>query len=168
VQLLCFCGGGSIIPNKMTKDDISIQKLNQHLNSLLKFDVDTVFNIIYNTLVKWVHKNYKDISEYQIAYDKYIELTRAAIRKNQYSRYSDKANWLEAFLQLRITKDANDEIDYLLSSLRQMSTETAVTFFSELTAAWCLSCSRETAKHYIVHETISDVDLADTLLSWLF
>ena len=151
----------------MSEDNISTPKLNQHLGSLFKLDVDTVFNIIYNTVVKWVHQNYKDRHEYQIAYDKYMELTRAAIRRNQYDRYPDKTNWLEIFSQYRIAKNANDEIDYLLDSLNQMPAETAMTFLVELTAIWCLSCSRESVKSYIEDETVSDVDLADTLFSWL-
>ena len=151
----------------MTEENNSIPKLNQHLNSLLKFDVDTVFNIIYNTLVKWVHKTYKDKLEYKIAYDNYIEFTRAAIRRIQQIRYSFKTNQSEAFLQHTTAKDANDEIDYLLHSLHQMSTESAITFLSELTATWCLSCPREIAKQYMDDETVSDVDLADTLFSWL-
>jgi len=167
VQLLCFCEGSSIIPSKMTKEDNSNLKLNQHLNSLLKFDVDTVFNIIYNTLVKWVHQTYKDVPEYEIAYDKFIKLTRAAISLNQYDRYPNKTNLPEIFLQYRTVKDANDEIDYLLSSLNQMSTKTGITFLSELTAAWCLACPRETVKHYIDNESVSDIDLANTLFSWL-
>jgi hypothetical protein len=151
----------------MTEDNISVLKLNQHLSSLLKLDVDTAFNVIYNSVVKWVHQIYNDRHEYQIIYDKYMELTRNVIRQNQYDRYADKTNWLETFPQLRITKDANDEIDYLLSSLNQMPTETVVAFLSELTAAWCLSCPRETAKQYLDDVTVSDVDLANTLFSWL-
>ena len=127
----------------------------------------TLFNIIYNTLVKWVHKTYKDKLEYKIAYDNYIEFTRAAIRRIQQIRYSFKTNQSEAFLQHTTAKDANDEIDYLLHSLHQMSTESAITFLSELTATWCLSCPREIAKQYMDDETVSDVDLADTLFSWL-
>lgn len=55
-------------------------KLNQHLASLLKLDVNTVFNVVYNSLVSWVHQTYEHVDEYNIAYDKYIEYTRDTIR----------------------------------------------------------------------------------------
>jgi len=142
-------------------------KLNQHLNSMLKLDVDTVFNVIYNALVSWVHKTYKDVHEYNIAYDKYIKYTRDAIRQNHYYRSVDKTQWFDNLFQYEKAVKHKNIIDQLVSALHQMPPEVALKFLSELTSAWCLSCSREKAKQYIDNENISDVDLADTLFTWL-
>ena len=38
-------------------------KIDQHLASLLALDVNTVFNVIYNSLVSWVDETYKAVPE---------------------------------------------------------------------------------------------------------
>ncbi|MEP7134777.1 MAG: hypothetical protein ABI904_07565 [Chloroflexota bacterium] len=151
----------------MMEDKTFATELDQHLNSLLKLDVDTVFNVIYNALVSWVHKTNKDVGEYQVAYDKYIGLTRVAIRRNNYPRSPNKTHWSGTSSKQIQPKNWNAVIADLVNALIQMPSKTAIIFLSELTGAWCLSCSRESAKQYIYDENISDVDLADTLFSWL-
>ena len=142
-------------------------KIDQHLASLLALDVNTVFNVIYNSLVSWVHETYKDVHEYNIAYDKYIEYTRVAIHQSRYQRSTDKINWLESLFQYKKAVQHKNTIDQLVLTLGQMPPEIALIFLSELTSAWCLSVSREKAKHYIHNKDMSDVELADTLFTWL-
>jgi hypothetical protein len=152
--------------HKMSEDDIFTTQLDQHLNSILELNVDTVFFAIYNTVVEWVHQNYKDVHEYQVAYDKFIKLTRAAIRRNHYHQSPNKTD--PSSYAIRYTNpNSRDVTVHLLSVINQMSPETAMSFLSELTAAWCLSCPRENAGEYIKDETISDVDFANGLFSWL-
>lgn len=142
-------------------------KLNQHLVSLLALDISTVFNVIYNSLVTWVHKTYKDAHEYNIVYDKYIEYTRNAIRQNRFQRSSDKIKWPENPFQYKKAVKHKNTIDQLVRTLEQMPPENALIFLSELTSAWCFSVSREKARQYIHNENMSNADLADVLFTWL-
>ena len=151
----------------MLEDEIFKTKLNQQLNILLEFDTGTVMNVIYNTLVFWVHRTYKDMTEHKVAYDKFIKRTRDVIRQNNYSRTVENELWRNTQSKHIEVKTHKDVISELLAILIQMPTEAAIIFLSELTGAWCLSCSKESARQYFDNEKISDVDLAGNLFSWL-
>lgn len=142
-------------------------KLNQQLSMLLEFDTGTVMNVIYNALVSWVHRTYKDVPEYNAAYDKFIKLTRDAIRQISYPRQPEKKlgrNGLPKQIEVKTHKGVISELSAMLT---RMPTEEAMIFLSVLTGAWCLSCPKENARQYFDNEEISDVDLANNLFSWL-
>ena len=151
----------------MFEDEIFKTKLTQQLTILLEFDTGTVMNVIYNTLVSWVHRTYKDVPEYKVAYDKFIKRTHDVIRQNNYSRTLENKFWHNTRPKQIEVKTHKDLISELLTILIQMPTEEAIIFLSELTGAWCLSCPKESARQYFDNEKISDVDLAGNLFSWL-
>ena len=147
----------------MSNERMSIEQLTPHLNSLLVLNPDAVMSIIDNTLVSWVHRSYKDASEYQPAYDKFINQTYAVILREPLSHSRDEVqsiNHVEA-------KDPQEIVTELSSLLDQLPPENAIEFLSELTGAWCLSCPKEKVRQYYEDENISDIKLAETLFLWL-
>jgi|SRR5688500_341345 hypothetical protein len=147
----------------MTDRNISLEQLNQLLNSSLVLDAGTVMLTIYNTLVSWVHRTYKNAGEYQIAYDKFINQTYTVIHREPLYHSRDK---VPSFNHIE-TKDSQEIAAELSSLLDQLPPENAIEFLSELTGAWCLSCPKEKVSQYYQDENISDIKLAETLLLWL-
>ena len=147
----------------MSSKNFSVEQLNQQLISLLELDANAVILTLYNTLVSWAHKSFKDAGEYQTAYDKFISQTDLVIHREPFHHSRDK---VQSFSQ----KEANDPQDIaaeLSSLLDQLPPENAIEFLSELTGAWCLSCPKEKVRQYYEDENISDIKLAETLFSWL-
>ncbi len=147
----------------MSDTRMSVEQLYQYLYSLLVLDANTVMLTIYNTLVSWVHRNYKDAGEYQTAYDKFINQTYTVIHREPLYHSRDKVPSFN-----HIETKASQEIAAELSSLLdQLPPENAIEFLSELTGAWCLLCPKEKVSQYYKDENISDIKLAETLFLWL-
>jgi hypothetical protein len=147
----------------MPDKQFSVDELNQHLNSLLVLDANTVMLTIYNTLVSWVHGTYKDTNEYQTAYDKFVSDTRKVIHREPFSHSRDKVQSLSH----GAAKHPEETASELASHLDQLPPENAIEFLSELTGAWCLSCPKEKVRQYYKDENISHIELAETLFSSL-
>jgi hypothetical protein len=147
----------------MSDKRMSVEQLNQHLNSLLVLDANTVMLTIYNTLVSWVHRTYKDAGEYQTAYDKFINQTYSVIAHESPSYFRGKVS---SFNHIK-AKDPQELSTELSSFLDQLPPEKAIEFLSQLTGAWCLACPKEKVRQYYQDENISDIKLAETLFSWL-
>ena len=142
---------------------MSVEQLTQHLNSLLGLNPAAVMITIYNTLVSWVHRTYKDASEDQPAYDKFINQTYTVIHREPLSHSRDQ---VQSFNHIEV-KDHQEIATELSSLLDQLPPENAMEFLSELTGAWCLLCPKESVRQYYKDEAISDIKLAETLLLWL-
>src|SRR5262245_42707788 len=140
----------------------SVEQLNQHLNSLLVLEPNTVMLTIYNTLVSWGHRAYQNEVEYQTAYDKFIRQTHVVIYREPRYYLRDKVPSFE----VSEAKQPEQIASELSSLLDQLARENALEFLSELLGAWCHTCPKEKARKYYKNENISDIELAETLFWW--
>jgi len=110
------------------------------------------------------------VDDYKVEYDKFFQKVRKMIHGKQLSGSFYKTNRYEGGSKFRALKRqiSDDDIQkWLLSILNQMPKECAFDFLAELTAAWCLFSPKELVAEYHDDESISDVELADWLFSWV-
>jgi hypothetical protein len=146
----------------MLDKKFSSKQLNQCLNSLLVLGSNTATSTIYNVLVSWVQRTYKNKEEYEGAYNKFLSQTDLVIH-----REPGYSSWGE--VQLRDQKEIDPQYvaTELSALLDQFSTENALEFLSELTGTCFLRLAREDKERSLQDEKYSVMQEAEGLFSWL-